>query len=170
LKELRDSPGEVHYNRVIGEGFCSSPLDSRVVVTRETRPWETDWALAKIVYELSRTVVTKEFQAYFREPIEMIRRFLERRDCSADGKQGTGIFAFSELPSAQPTKCHTIEGRINPDVFEWHLTFFGTARWSFCVNVQPIRCPTGGQLISIENPTDGKNASISVQQVAQSLI
>lgn len=169
LKQLRDAPGEVHYNRVIGEGFRSSPLDSRVVVTRETRPWETDWALAKIVYELSRTVVSNEFQAYFREPIAIVRRFLERRDCNADGKQGTGIFVFTELPSAQPAKCHTIDGRINSHVFEWRLTFFGTARWCFRVDVAPIRSPAGGQLISIENPTDGKGASISVQQVAQSL-
>lgn len=165
LTQVRDSPGEVHYSSVIGEGFRSSPLDSRVIVTRETRPWETDWALAKIVYELSRTVVSKEFQAYFREPIAIVRRFLERRACSADGKQGTGIFAFTELPSAQSTKCHTIEVRINSRVFEWRLTFFGTARWSFRVDVTPVRTPAGGQRISLENPTNGMNASISMQQV-----
>lgn len=169
LTQLSDAPGEVHYNPVIGEGFRSSPLDSRVVVTRETRPWETDWALAKIVYELSRTVVTNEFQAYFREPIAIVRRFLERRDCSADGKQGTGIFAFTELPAAQSAKCHTIEGRINSHVFEWRLNFFGTARWTFRVDVTPIRSPDGGQLISLENPTDGRDASISIQQVVRNL-
>lgn len=162
LTQLRDSPGEVHYNAVIGEGFRSSPLDSRVVVTRETRPWETDWALAKIVYELSRTVVAHEFQAYFREVIATVRRFLEQRDCSADGKQGTGIFAFRELPSAQPAECHTIEGRFNSHVFEWHLTFFGTAQWSFRVDVKPIRSPAGGQLILIENPIDERDATVSV--------
>lgn len=169
LTQLRDAPGEVHYNPVIGEGFRSSPLDSRVVVKRETRPWETDWALAKIVYELSRTVVIKEFQAYFREPIAIVRRFLERRDCSGDGKQGAGIFTFTELSLAQSAKCHTIEGRINSHLFEWHVTFFGTARWSFRVDVTPIRSPAGGQVISLENPTDGKDASVSVQHVAQSL-
>jgi hypothetical protein len=163
LTQLSDAPGEVHYNPVIGEGFRSSPLDSRVVVTRETLPWETDWALAKIVYELSRTVVSKDFQTYFREPIAVVRRFLERRECSADGKQGTGIFAFTELPSTQAAKCHMIEGQISSRVFEWNLTFFGTARWSFRVDVTPIRAPAGDQIISIENPTDGKDASISVQ-------
>jgi len=164
LTQVRDSPGEVHYNPVIGEGFRSSPLDSRVVVTRETRPWETDWALAKIVYELSRTVVAHEFQAYFREPIAIVRRFLERLDCSADGKQGTGIFAFTELPSAQPAKCHTIEGRVSSHLFEWQLTFFGTARWSFRVDVTPIRSPAFGQLVFIENPMDG-DATVSVQRL-----
>ena len=114
-------------------------------------------------------MVTNEFQAYFREAIATVRRFLERRDCSADGKQGTGIFVFTELPSTQSAKCHTIKGRINSHVFEWRLTFFGTAGWSFRVDVTPIRAPAGGQLISIENPTDGEDASISVQQVAQSL-
>lgn len=164
LTQLRDAPGEVHCNAVIGECFGSSPLDSRVIVTRETRPWETDWALAKIVYELSRTVVSKEFQAYFREPIANVRRFLERRECSADGKQGTGIFAFTELPVAHSAKCHTIEGRINSRLFEWQLTFFGTARWSFRVDVTPIRSPAFGQLIVIENPIDGR-ATVSAQQV-----
>ena len=164
LAQLRDVPGEVHYNAVIGEGFRSSPLDSRVIVTLEMRPWETDWALAKIVYELSRTVVSKEFQAYFREPIAIVRRFLERRECNADGKQGTGIFAFTELAAAHSAKCHTIEGRTNSHLFEWQLTFFGTARWTFRVDVTPIRSPAFGQLIVIKNPIGG-DATVSAQQV-----
>jgi hypothetical protein len=43
----------------------------------------------------------------------------------------------------------------------------GTAQWSLRVD-ETDSVSAGGQLISIENPTDGKDASIS-QQVAQSV-
>lgn len=163
LEQLRDSPGVVHWNPVIGEGFRSSPLDSRVVVARETRPWETDWCLAKIVYELTRTVVSRDFQLYFKEVIATVRTFLERRECSADGKKGAGIFAFTELPSAQAARCHTVEGRLNSHAFEWHLTFFGTACWSYRIEVTPIRAPAGGQIIRIVNPVGTDDANVAVE-------
>lgn len=164
LNGLRASPSEEHHNPVIGERFQAQPLDSRVVVKKETRPWETDWCLAKIVFELSHTVVSDAYRGYFKEVLQRIRSFLERRECSADGQQGVGIFAYTNLPAERAAKCHTIEGRVSPRIFEWHLTFFGTARWSFHAKAEPIRAPAIGQLIKIENPTDGRDASISVQE------
>jgi hypothetical protein len=165
LNQLRSSPDKELWNRTIGEGFRSSPLDSRVMVTRETRPWETDWCLAKIVFELSSTVIAKAYQAYFREVIAVVQSFLESRECSPDGKRGTGIFTFSQLAADKATKCHSIEGRVDAHLFEWHLTFFGTARWSYRVEVQPIRAPVGGQIIEINNPTDGGDAAICVREI-----
>jgi HNH endonuclease len=170
LKRLRDSPGEVHYNPVIGEGFRSSPLDSRVVVTRESRPWETDWCLAKIVYELTRTVVSRDFQLYFKEVIATVRTFLERREFNPDGKKGVGIFTFTELPSGQAARCHTVEGRFDSHVFEWHLTFFGTACWSYRIEVTPIRAPAGGQIVRILNPLEAGDATVTVESADQNQV
>ena len=170
LKQLRDAPGEVHYNPVIGEGFRSSPLDSRVVVTRESRPWETDWCLAKIGYELTRTVVSRDFQLYFKEVIATVRTFLERRECNPDGKKGVGIFAFTELPSAQAARCHTVEGRFDSHVFEWHMTFFGTACWSYRIEVTPIRTPAGGQVVRIVNPLESGDATVTVESAEQNQV
>jgi hypothetical protein len=162
LNELRESPEQTHYNSVIQEGFRASPLNSKVRVSKETRPWETHWALAKIVFELSNTVVTNPYRAYFAEVVRTIKTFLERRACSEDRKQGPGIFTFTELPSKHAARFHTIEGIFTPLRFEWHLTFFGTARWSYSQDVSPIRAPAHGQRVLIENPTEN-GASVRVE-------
>ena len=162
LNQLRVSPADTHYNSVIREGFRASPLNSKVIVSKQSRPWETDWALAKIVLELSKTVVANPYRVYFAEVIATVKSFLERRECSADGKQGRGIFNYSERSASYAVKRHTIEGSLTPFKFEWHLTFFGTACWSYSVRVRPIHAPAQRQRILIENPTDSGDASVSV--------
>src|SRR5678815_350185 len=97
----------------------------------ESRPWETDWVLAKIVVELSNTVVASPYRSYFAEVVKGVKGFLKKRKCSADRKQGVGIFNYVELPTANAAKQHIIEGVLTPQRFEWTLTFFGTARWTY---------------------------------------
>src|SRR6185437_12625055 len=117
------------------------PLNPQVIVTSEHRPWRTDWSLAKIVFELFKTVVPSPYEMYFREAVLAVRGFLERRECRDDGKEGVGNLKYSELPEVQAEKRHTIDILLTPKKFEWALTFFGTARWTYSISVSPIRAP-----------------------------
>lgn len=97
LNQVIRSPGQVAYNSIIGEGFRPSVLNPQLVVTRETRPWETDWTLAKIIYELSRTVVRRDYQSYFKDVFASVRLFIEKRESSDDGKMGRGYSRLLNL-------------------------------------------------------------------------
>jgi len=166
LNALQSWPANRHYNPVIREGFESSPLNTQVVVSVDSRPWETDWVLAKILVELSNSVIGNGYRMYFAEVIKKVREFLARRECSADQKQGVGIFTFVELPPGNAMKSHLIEGRFTPTEFKWAFTFFGTAQWHYSLKVTPIRAPDWYEQIRIENPLDDRDVTISAETKA----
>src|SRR5205085_7085444 len=128
LNQLRGAPNKLHFNAVLREGFRPAPLKRQVVVSSEHRPWRTDWALAKIVFELFNVVAPEPYKIYFRQAALTVREFLERRKYSDDGKQGLGLFRYFDLPDSQSERCHMIRILLTPQIFDWHLTFFGTAR------------------------------------------
>jgi hypothetical protein len=154
------APEQTHYNSAIGEGFKASPLNSKVMVSTESRPWETEWVLEKIVVELSKTVAETSYRVYFEQVVNTVQGFSDQRKCSANRKQGVGIFNYVELPATHAAKCHTIEGVMTPKRFEWSLTFFGTARWTYSMDVTPIHAPKYSQHIVTQNPTASGGASV----------
>jgi hypothetical protein len=114
-------------------------LTDQIIHTRETKPWETQWCFAKIVFELSQLLWPKDYREYFAQVFYQWRFFLEKRECSPDGKQGIGIFLYDELPAESAAKQHLIEGIVSTTEVSWTLTFFGTARWKFINKVRPNR-------------------------------
>ena len=153
LARMRQDPTKTYHDSVIGETVSPTQLTDQIIYTRETKPWETQWCLAKIVFELSQLLWPKDYRKYFAQVFYQWRFFLEKRECSPDGKQGIGIFLYDELPAESAAKQHLIEGIVSTTEVSWSLIFFGTARWKFINKVRPIRAPQElGYCIKIVNP------------------
>jgi hypothetical protein len=153
LDQVRQAPGAKHYNPVIDESFAPRPLPAKGAVTWKIKPWETDWCMAKITYELSQLLWPMNYRVYSSPVLHELRTFLEKRECSEDGKQGIGKFAYDELSTEPPTRRHLIEGVVTATQVSWSLTFFGTARWSYSRKLTPFRPPPDpGYRFTIINP------------------
>jgi hypothetical protein len=165
LGSVDAAPGEVHWNATIGEGFRPAVSSGNVVGFEEYFPWETEWSLAKIVYELSLLTWPAEYQDYYREAINLFREFLLRREHDMGSKTGKGIFSFVET-NATPSKEHTVDCVMTPNSLEWRLNFFGTAHWQWNASANPINAPPGlGWSLKIVNPTVGDDASVTCQRL-----
>lgn len=155
LQQIRQSPREKHYNSIIDESFDSKPLPPQGEVIWQTRPWETDWCMAKISYELSKLLWPSIYCAYYAPVLARLRTFLTKREFSDDGKQGACIFTYDEALNERASKQHIIECVVTAFQVSWSLTFFGTARWSYSEKVTPVGPPPDpGYRIVVTNPFD----------------
>jgi HNH endonuclease len=153
LGQMRHDCTKTYTDSVIDETVVPSQLNSQVIYTGETKPWETQWCLAKIVFELSQMLWPKNYRTYFLPVLDQWRFFINARECSPDGKQGIGIFLYDELPVEMAAKRHVFEGIVSATEIRWSLIFFGTARWTFVNFVTPIHAPADGPYrIEIINP------------------
>ena len=153
LAQMCQDPTKTYHDSVIGETVSPTRLKDQIIYTRKTKPWETQWCLAKIVFELSQLLWPPDYRKYFAQVFYQWRYFLEKRECSSDGKTGLGIFLYDELPIESAAKQHVIEGIVSTTEVSWSLIFFGTARWTFINKVTPIRAPQDpGCRIQIVNP------------------
>lgn len=147
-------PGWFQVNSRIGEGFRMATASGSVTVASEYAPWETDWCLTKIVFELSVLLWPREYQSYCDPVLKFLRDFLEQREHDPSLGCGKGIFDYVESCSA-PEKVHRISGLVSPTRVKWSLTFFGTASWSWEVELDPERPPPGnGHIVTITNPCE----------------
>lgn len=164
LDETCRTPDEAHYNPVIREWIKPSRLPPEGIVVRETRPWETEWSLAKICFELSQLLWPPNYREYCAPVLNELRAFLTARECSDDGKSGVGIFTYSESLDCPAKKWHTVEGVVCAFRASWRLTFFGTVSWSYSRELTPLRSPPDpGYCIQITNSFDGPQAQVSVR-------
>jgi hypothetical protein len=164
LMKMRQDPTGTHHNPIIGETVEPTQLGTQVTYTRETKPWETQWCLAKIVFELSQSLWPKNYRAYFKLFFDQWRFFLEKQECSLDGKQGIGIFDSEDLPAESAAGEHVIEGLVSTTEMSWSLTFFGTARWTFARKVKPVRPPPDPSYrIRIVNPIGNSSGDAEVK-------
>jgi hypothetical protein len=157
MRQVNATPSGRHYNSTIDEGFDLTVSTGPVEMRQKTSPWETEWCLAKIVFELSRLAWPTPYRQYCREVIDFFRRFIRNQAHNAQAGTGTGIFTFTELP-AKPARKHEITSVIAPTCVRWELTFFGTARWSWGCELRPVAAPPGsGWRIVAENPFGSGN-------------
>jgi len=154
IAKMRADPKGTYRNNIIAETVEPTQLGTQLKYTRETKPWETHWALTKIVFELSQLFWPQNYRQYYSPLLDAWHDFLDRRVVSADGKSGAGIFILDVLPREHACKQHSIEGTISPTHAQWTLTFFGTARWKIGVDqVKPITPPPDPPLrFEILNP------------------
>lgn len=165
VAHMRQDPTKPYTDPIIAETVAPTQMGTQVTYTRQTKPWETHWCLAKIIYELSHLLWPANYRKYFAPDLAEWRDFLERREVSADGTQTRGIFIYDELPPELASRQHTIEGLVSATEMKWSLVFFGTARWSLGNRVMPRRPPPEpGRLIRITNPfgSSAPDAEVSV--------
>jgi len=153
-------PAKRHWNPVIGEGFEQVIASGGVRVTQEFFPWETEWCLAKIAFELSCVAWPKDYRMYYQPAREFFKQFLRKRSHDPASKTGTGIFVFSEIKGA-PAKEHTVSFLLAPTKLEYQITLFGGAQWRWQASAKPINAPPGnGWSVIIRNPLSDNDASI----------
>lgn len=168
LQRVDANPQGTHYSEALGEGFRLDATCGPVTVTRDQIPWKTEWCLAKIVFELSCLVWPHDYQIYGQPVIQQFRDFLEKRTHDPATGSGIGIFQFAEL-QATPALQHTVSCTFTPTHVEWHLTFFGTAQWTWKADLAPMRPPpSSGFSLLLTNPTAGAAATIAVDPVSNS--
>lgn len=149
-----------HWNDKIGEGFQLTTSSGPVTVSAETFPWETEWCLAKIIFELANVAWPADYQTYYSPVVEFFRQFLAKQEHDSKTKTGNGIFRFTELPD-EPTKEHRIVCTLTPTRVEWRVVFFGKAQWGWEIEATPIKAPDGeGWNLTVNNPLTGGDATV----------
>ena len=154
LEGVREAPSGVHFDPVLGESFRIAELPADGKVQLQCQPWQTDWSLAKCVFEFSSLLWPHDYLQYCGSVLDCVRDFLEKRIHDPVAGTGTGIFEFSEL-KATPIKQHEAVCRLQPDCLSWELTFFGTASWKFQSKFGPRpggNFPSRSHEIRITNP------------------
>jgi len=168
LQQVVENPLGTHYCNTLREGFRLDATRGPITVTRDQIPWETEWCLAKIVFELSCLAWPHDYQIYGHPVIQQFRNFLEKRTHNPTAGSGIGIFQFVEL-QATPAPQHTVSCTFTPTHVEWHLTFFGTAQWTWEADLAPMRPPPSNEFnLLLTNPIAGAAATIAVDPVSNS--
>ncbi len=168
IAKMRLDPTQSYYDEDIEEGVRPIPLTPEIRYTKETRPWETQWSIAKIFYELSYALWPNVYCYYFGPTLDQWRQYIEKRECSPNGKQGPGIFIHERLAPELAAREHRIEGLVTKDSMNWCITFFGTARWrTHDWRFTPENPPQdSGRTITILNPTEaGKEATLRINNL-----
>lgn len=137
LAAVDADPSKTHFNETIGEGFQPTKSSGLLAVIHETYPWETEWCLAKIVFELSVLVWPDAYQFYCKPVIALFRDFLEKQEHDKVSKTGQGIFTFTQEDTPPQSK-HEIINLLSPRRIEWELRFFGTACWKWSSSLTPV--------------------------------
>jgi hypothetical protein len=158
MDRVRQEPQKVHLDLTLGEGWKPTNLESAVTVAWQYHPWETDWCLAKIVFELAHVCWPDEYFVYCRSVSEFFREFMRRREGDREIGQGTGAFQFTAL-NETPKREHVITCVLNPQYQRWNFTFFGTASWSFETVLTPLQgVPANGYELVVKNPFGQSNS------------
>jgi hypothetical protein len=165
LAKMRQDPTCTYHDSIIDETVELTQLGTQITYTQETKPWETQWCLAKIVFELSQSLWPKNYRTYFKPFLDCWRSFLEKQSCTPDKKQGIGIFDYEALPSETAASEHVIEGYVSSTEMNWKLTFFGTALWIFLGKFRsvPQPPPYPSYRIRIVNPIGKSSGDAEVK-------
>lgn len=171
-ERIRKAPNRLHTDLTLGESFGLTQLPSRGIVQGETNPWETDWCLAKSVFEFSSLLWPREYLQYCGPVLAEIRDFLANRHHDPVAGTGTGIFAFTDLQS-MPVKQHEATCLLRPDYLSWELTYFGTASWKYERHFGPGpsgKVPPMSYEIRIKNPfgADAPDATWNIRELSSS--
>jgi len=90
---------------------------------------------------------------------------MQERECSPDGKEGTGIFKVLELSKENAAREHMVEGLTSPELMYWKFTFFGTIQWVYEMKHHGEKPPPPlrGVTYRIVNPFDKPEADAVVE-------
>lgn len=152
-EKIRREPGKNHHDPVLGESFRCDELPSKGLVQWQFHAWETDWSLAKLIFEFSSLLWPQDYLRYCAPVLKEIREFLEERHHDPVAGTGNGIFTFEKL-ATQPERRHSAECVLRPDGLTWFITLFGTARWKYqrAYSPGPAGAPSNSYRIRISNP------------------
>jgi len=165
VEKMRNDPMGTHHDPEIDERVTPTALGNRIMFSRETTPWETQWCMAKMALEFSHVLWPQVYKSYLHPCIDEWRRFMQERQCSSDGKEGIGIFKVLDLPKECAASEHRVEGLTSPEFMYWKFTFFGTIQWVYEMKhhggkpAPPLRAIT----YRIVNPFDKPDADAVVE-------
>lgn len=116
------------YQEHIKQGLRAQQLPSKGTITKTTHPWETQWALAKILYEVGHTMLPEQLRRRIHSALKQLRTFLDERRPKA------GIFRHQTLRH-QAEPWHEIRIQVRGSKLRFACRLFKREQWSLSFDV-----------------------------------
>lgn len=151
------------YQKQIKQGLRGRPIPSKGTITKTTHPWETQWAIAKIIYEVSDTMLPSRLRRIIHSALQQMRIFLSKRELRK------GIFQHRTLKRrAEPR--HLIQIVMRGSKLRFVCRLFGREQWSLSFAVLRLGAPAqldGYELRIVNHCKPKHRASVEVFENGQ---
>lgn len=116
------------YQEHIKQGLRARPIPSKGTITKTTHPWETQWAVAKMLYEVGHTMLPEQVRRKIHSALKQLRTFLDER------RPKVGVFQHRTLRhSAEPL--HEIRILVRGSKLRFACRLFKREQWSLIFEV-----------------------------------
>jgi hypothetical protein len=151
------------YQERIKQGLRARPIPSKGTITKTTHPWETQWAIAKMLCEVSDTMLPGRLRRIIHSALQQLRVFLSKRELRK------GIFQHRTLKRrAEPQ--HLIQIVMRGSKLRFVCRLFGREQWSLSFAVLRRDVPArldGYELRIINHCKPERPASVEVFENGQ---
>jgi hypothetical protein len=153
FESFRTNPNRSIFNPAIHQGLRRIALDSKCVVSWSYNPWETEWAISKMAFEIGRLTWPAPYLRYLSPILSAFKDLITNRS------PGIGIFEKSVCDN-QGVSDHSIECILMPDRFFLRITLFGSANWVFQSHLGKNKnAPRTKHRICLVNPVSPTNTA-----------
>ena len=129
FRKFLEKQGEYEtYKKEIKQGLRARPIPSKGAVTKTTHPWETQWAIAKILFEVGHTILPGQLCRKIRPALQQLRIFLNER------KSKTEIFTHETLGHPADQK-HEVQITVCGAELRFYCRLFKREQWSASFDV-----------------------------------
>jgi hypothetical protein len=151
------------YQERIKQGLRARPIPSKGTVTKTTHPWETQWAIAKMLCEVGDTMLPGRLRRIIRSALQQLRAFLNKRELRK------GVFQHRTL-KRRAEQQHQIQIVMRGSNLRFVCRLFGREQWSlsFAVLRRDVPARLDGYELRIINHCKPKRpASVQVFENGQ---
>jgi hypothetical protein len=146
------------YQERIKQGLRARPIPSKGTITKTTRPWETQWAIAKMLYEVGNTMLPGRLRRIIHSALQQLRLFLNKRELRK------GIFQHRTLKRrAEPQ--HEMQIVMRGSKLRFVCRLFAREQWSLSFAVLRRDVPArldGYELRIVNHCKPNRTASVQV--------
>jgi hypothetical protein len=122
------------YQEQIKQGLRARPIPTKGSITITTHPWETQWAVAKILYEVGHTMLPEYLRRAINSALQQLRLFLNER------KLKVGIFQHKTL-NLSSEKLHEVQILLHGSKLRFSCRLFKREQWSVTFDVLRYHLP-----------------------------
>jgi hypothetical protein len=155
FEELLSSSGETEiFDSVIQVGVRSTAIPSQGTVTITSHPWQTQWAIAKIAFEMAMVAPPEAAVGASLPVLRVIRDFVLAR------KPHVGIFTRRTLTTV-PQMLHMVSIEFSKSAFLITVTVFGREHWTIQFPLKPLPGFRWHRTLAINDCTSDQACSIT---------
>jgi hypothetical protein len=124
---LAKSGKEAIYSDKINQGLRGIAGPTHIKLDGENKPYETEWAIAKIAYETGILLLPPGLFAKVWSALDQLKRFVLQQE--------VGKSVFSYEPSMTAERWHSVNLSAGADSICFDVTLFGKATWRLAFTV-----------------------------------